>query len=124
MVEASETSKSLAQAHHLSSLFKSLKTSHLSQLSTIPEHRQRQEALVVEAAQSSEAAASVVSRNEAAVVVSRDKAKVNRVVKARTNSSIREVVVEVAEAGALAGATMTSHRETETLRSLFVLAGP
>ena len=50
-------------------------------------------------------------------MASRDKVKANKVVKAKTSSSIREGVAEVVEADALAGVTMTNHNETETLLS-------
>lgn len=56
-------------------------------------------------------------------MASRDKVKANKVVKARTSSSIREAVAEVVEADALAGVTMTNHNETEILLSRFVLVG-
>lgn len=74
-------------------------------------------------AQSSEVVASGERRNEAAEAVSKELDRVSRVVKVRISSSIREVVVEAAEADVLAGATMTSHSETEILQSQFGLAG-
>lgn len=74
-------------------------------------------------AQSSEAVVSEVWRNVVAVAVSRDKVKVNKVVKARISSLIKEVVAEVVEADVSAGATMTSHSAIEIPRSRFVLAG-
>ena len=59
-----------------------------------------------------------------AEAASREQARVNRVVKARINFSIREAVAEVEEAVASVGEIMTSHNETEILQSLSDLAGP
>ena len=94
-----------------------------SQWSTILEPQQRREDLDVEVAQSSGEEVNVVPRNEVAVVVSKEQVKAHKVVKARVNSSINAVALEVEEADVLDGVTMTSHKETEILQSLFDLAG-